>query len=64
MSSKLPGSPRPSETEARRAITAMLILTGVLAITVAIIPLNVTLKSLILVAWIAVMMGVLRRYRL
>lgn len=55
---------RPPEPEARRIITAMLLLTGlVIAITLA-LPWSLTVRSIVLVTWIAVMMAVLRRYRL
>ena len=55
---------RPPESEARAVIGGMLIVTVVLVIFVTIAGLSVTIKSTILIAWIAVMMAVLRRYRL
>jgi len=54
----------PSEIEARRVISAMLVLTVIIAMGVLVAGfLSVTAKSVILIAWIAVMMAVLRRYQ-
>lgn len=56
---------RPSESEARRVISAMLVLTLVIAIVVLAAGfMSVTARSIILIAWIGVMMAELRRYRL
>jgi len=55
---------RPPEAEARRVITAMLVLTGVVALITIALPWGTSPKSLILIVWIAVMLAVLRRYRL
>lgn len=52
------------EAEARRVITAMLVLTGVIALVTSALPWDTSIKSLILIGWIAVMLAVLRRYRL
>ncbi len=58
-------SRRPPESEARKVITGMLVLTAVIAGLVAVLPgVSVTLRSAILIVWIAVMLAVLRRYRL
>lgn len=55
---------RPPETEARRAITVMLVLTGLVIGVALALPWGVTVRSIVLIAWIGVMMAVLRRYRL
>ncbi|WP_119068289.1 hypothetical protein [Aggregatilinea lenta] len=55
---------RPPETEARRIITVMLVLTGLVVVITLALPWSVTVRSVVLIAWIAVMMAVLRRYRL
>jgi hypothetical protein len=56
---------RPPEGEARRVISAMLVLTLIVTVVVASIDaLDVSVKSMILIFWIAVMLAVLRRYRL
>lgn len=56
--------PRPGEQEARAVITAMLVLTVIIVIFVAALSaLSLSVKSLILIVWMAVMMAVLRRYR-
>jgi hypothetical protein len=55
---------RPPESEARKVVTGMLVLTAVIAGLVAALPgVGVTLRSAILIVWIAVMLAVLRRYR-
>ncbi|NDJ76377.1 MAG: hypothetical protein GYB65_08960 [Chloroflexi bacterium] len=60
-----PERERPPEGEARAVISIMLVLTGIIAIGVIAIPgLSTSLRSIILIAWIGVMMGILRRYRL
>jgi hypothetical protein len=54
----------PPESEARTVIGVMLVLTVIIAVFVAAAGfLDTTLKSVILITWIAVMMAVLRRYR-
>ena len=55
---------RPPESEARAVIGGMLALTVVIVILVVAINMSVTARSTILIAWIAVMMAVLRSYRL
>jgi hypothetical protein len=63
-SKETPMSVRPPESEARKVITGMLVLTAVIAVLVAALPgVGVTLRSGILIVWIAVMLAVLRRYR-
>mgnify|MGYP000886601863 FL=1 len=60
-----PPRERPPEGEARRVISAMLVLTLIVTVVVASIDaLDVSVKSMILIFWIAVMLAVLRRYRL
>ncbi len=55
---------RPPETEARRIITAMLVLTGLVVVITLVLPWGTTARSIVLITWIGVMMAVLRRYRM
>ena len=55
-------SRRAPHPGARRALAWMLVLTPVIAIGVLVIPgLDVTARSVILIAWMAVMITVMRR---
>lgn len=55
-------SNRAPDPGARRALAWMLVLTPVIAIGVLVIPgLDVTARSVILIAWMAVMITVMRR---
>jgi hypothetical protein len=55
-------SRRAPDPGARRALAWMLVLTPVIAIGVLVIPgLDVTARSVILIAWMAVMITVMRR---
>lgn len=53
------------ESEARVVITVMLVITFILAGVVATTDvIDVRVKSIILIGWIGVMLGILRQYRL
>ncbi len=53
------------ESEARVVITVMLVITFILAVVVATTnAIDPSVKSIILIGWIGVMLGILRQYRL
>ena len=54
-------SNRSPEVEARRALAIMMALTVVVIVFVLVVDLSTTARSVILVAWMAVMMAVLRQ---